>query len=41
MGQILSPGALLASQLSSAGGAIVSQIKQRGDEESEVAAPAG
>jgi ribosomal protein L10 len=40
MGQILSPGALLASQLSSAGGAIVSQIKQRGDEESEVAAPA-
>jgi ribosomal protein L10 len=33
MGQILSPGALLASQLNSAGGALASQIKQRAERE--------
>ena len=31
VGQILSPGALLASQLTSAGGALASQIEQRGE----------
>jgi large subunit ribosomal protein L10 len=31
LGQILSPGALLASQLNSAGGALASQIKQKGE----------
>jgi large subunit ribosomal protein L10 len=37
MGQILSPGALLASQLTSVGGALASQIEQKGegDDESE------
>jgi len=38
LGQVLSPGAKLASQLMSAGGAVASQIKQRGDAESEHAA---
>ncbi len=33
MGQILSPGAMLASQLTSAGGALASQIKQHGERE--------
>lgn len=33
VGQILAPGANLASQLTSAGGALASQIKQRGEEE--------
>lgn len=33
VGQILSPGARLASQLNAAGGALVSQIKSRGEEE--------
>lgn len=41
LGQILSPGALLASQLTSAGGALASQIKQQGEgEEAPVAEPA-
>jgi ribosomal protein L10 len=31
LGQILSPGAMLASQLTSAGGALASQIKQQGE----------
>ena len=31
LGQILSPGAMLASQLNSVGGALASQIEQRGD----------
>jgi ribosomal protein L10 len=31
MGQVLSPGALLVSQLTSMGGALASQIKQRGE----------
>ena len=35
MGQILNPGALLASQLISVGGALASQIEQRGKGESE------
>lgn len=35
MGQVLSPGATLCGQLTAAGGALASQIKQRGDEESE------
>jgi ribosomal protein L10 len=35
LGQILSPGAMLASQLNSAGGALASQIEQRGEGESE------
>ena len=39
MGQILGPGARLASQLTSVGGALASQIKQCGDAESEQAAP--
>ena len=33
LGQILSPGAILASQLDSVGGALASQIEQRGKEE--------
>jgi ribosomal protein L10 len=33
LGQILSPAANLASQLTSAGGALASQIKQKGEEE--------
>src|SRR5262245_24732343 len=33
LGQILAPGANLVSQLTSVGGALASQIKQRGDEE--------
>jgi large subunit ribosomal protein L10 len=32
LGQILSPGATLASQLTAAGGALASQIKQKGEE---------
>ena len=32
MGQILSPGAMLASQLNSVGGALASQIEQKGEE---------
>jgi large subunit ribosomal protein L10 len=40
VGQILSPGALLASQLTSVGGALASQIKQRGEEEEGGEAPA-
>jgi large subunit ribosomal protein L10 len=36
MGQILSPGANLASQLNSVGGALASQIKQKGEGEEEV-----
>jgi large subunit ribosomal protein L10 len=43
LGQILSPGAMLASQLSSVGGALASQIDQRGGEEegaADEAAPA-
>lgn len=39
LGQILSPGAKLASQLTSVGGALASQIKQKADEE-DGAAPA-
>lgn len=35
VGQILSPGALLASQLTSAGGALASQIQQKGEGEEE------
>jgi ribosomal protein L10 len=38
LGQILSPGAKLASQLTSVGGALASQIKQKG--EGEDGAPA-
>lgn len=33
VGQILSPGAMLASQLNSVGGALASQIKQKGEEQ--------
>jgi len=40
VGQILSPGALLTSQLNSAGGALASQIVQRGEGEEEAAAAA-
>lgn len=42
VGQILAPGANLASQLTSVGGALASQIKQRGEEEESAgdAAPA-
>ena len=32
LGQILSPGAMLASQLNSVGGALASQIEQKGEE---------
>jgi ribosomal protein L10 len=43
LGQILSPGAKLASQLTSVGGALASQIKQKGEGEdgasAEAAAP--
>jgi large subunit ribosomal protein L10 len=35
VGQILSPGAMLASQLNSVGGALASQIEQRGEQEGE------
>jgi large subunit ribosomal protein L10 len=35
LGQILSPGALLGSQLNSVGGALASQIEQRGEEEGQ------
>jgi large subunit ribosomal protein L10 len=35
LGQILSPGSLLASQLTSVGGALASQIKQKGEGEDE------
>lgn len=44
LGQILSPGASLASQLNSAGGALASQIKQKGQADEpapEAAASAG
>ena len=37
LGQILSPGAMLASQLNSVGGALASQIEQRGKEKEETA----
>jgi large subunit ribosomal protein L10 len=35
LGQILSPGATLASQLNSAGGALASQIEQKGEEKGD------
>ncbi|HWC91361.1 MAG TPA: 50S ribosomal protein L10 [Pirellulales bacterium] len=38
LGQILSPGAMLASQLNSGGGALASQIKQHGEREEGAAA---
>lgn len=44
LGQILSPGAVLASQLTAASGALASQIKQKGEEKegaSPEAAPPG
>ena len=43
LGQILSPGAMLASQLTSVGGALASQIKQigEGDEPGAAETPAG
>ena len=41
VGQILGPGSKLASQLTSVGGALASQIKQKGEEEGGDAAPAG
>jgi large subunit ribosomal protein L10 len=37
LGQILSPGAMLASQLNSVGGALASQIEQQGKEKEETA----
>ncbi len=40
VGQILSPGAKLASQLNAGGGALVSQIKQIGEKEDSEAATA-
>jgi ribosomal protein L10 len=40
VGQILSPGALLASQLTAAGGALGSQLKQLAEKEESAAAPA-
>ncbi len=40
LGQILSPGAALASQLGSIGGALASQISQRGEGDDAEAAPA-
>ena len=40
VGQILSPGAKLASQLNSVGGAIVSQIKEKAKEPEEAASAA-
>ncbi len=39
MGQILSPGAMLVSQLSSVGGALASQIEQKSKSDVEEAAP--
>jgi ribosomal protein L10 len=39
LGQILSPGASLCSQLTSAAGALASQISQRGEEEKKDEAP--
>ena len=39
LGQILSPGSKLASQLVGVGGALVSQIKQKGEEPEGEAAP--
>ena len=39
LGQILSPGARLASQLISVGGALASQIKQQGEGEEEAPRP--
>jgi len=39
VGQMLSPGARLASQLNAAGGALASQIKQLAEKEGEEAAP--
>ncbi len=39
-GQILSPGAKLVSQLTAIGGALASQIEQRGQESQEAAEPA-
>lgn len=41
MGQILSPGANLVSQLTSVGGALASQIKQKSEGDSEDGASAG
>lgn len=41
LGQILSPGANLASQLTSAGGALASQIKQHSEKGEGETAPAG
>jgi ribosomal protein L10 len=40
VGQILSPGATLVAQLTGAGGALASQIKQKGEEKEGEAAPA-
>jgi len=40
LGQILAPGAKLASQLTSAGGALASQIKQKAEGDDEAAASA-
>lgn len=40
LGQILSPGANLASQLTSVGGALASQIEQKSEGAEEAAAPA-
>jgi ribosomal protein L10 len=40
VGQMLSPGAKLASQLEAAGGALASQIKQIAEKAQEEAAPA-
>jgi ribosomal protein L10 len=40
LGQILSPGAMLASQLTSVGGALASQISQKAEGDDEVAAVA-
>jgi large subunit ribosomal protein L10 len=40
LGQILAPGALLASQLTSVGGALASQIEQKAEGAEEDAAPA-
>lgn len=38
VGQVLSPGATLAGQLGAAGGALASQIKQKGEESADAAA---
>jgi ribosomal protein L10 len=40
LGQILAPGAMLASQLTSVGGALASQIKQKAEGDDEAAASA-